>query len=608
MLVTDPRKRPTAEECQKSLWFREWADKHRTKEDSRMNPNVVKALVNFKELSDMRKLLCEVLSFTLLPEQITDLRKEFEKVDTDGSGEISLAGLKQVLIENAGAGTLGALTEKEVEDIFNAMRIRKTETRIHWHEFIAAGLSQCKVDERNLRLAFDRVDSSHKGYIIFEDVMDLLGRDAAGSEEAMRTMWGDSIQASQIQNAQITYDDFLLLVKGQTREDQTKQHRLIPSVVKPTLDVLHEVTSLGSETEEDISNMNLSKLPSSPIGLYGKTGEESEYTSDEYPVFIEDVEENVSIAPRSPENQQPVVPIVETPLPLFKLSIPNLSPKSTKSRYLIARGRSRSVDDNDSSDEKEVDKNQPSSKEVPDNVDNDESNSSLVVNRKLYREHREFRIALLEASKRFEDEQFQRTRAELQEKQKEDDTPHFGAGLVMKHGHAKGLSSKSIRKLMMQRHEEQQHLVEKATRRTGRRDRRARKKTISDMSGMIGGFKTEKEPSNKNVSVVKAMYVSPLDNFADGKEEVKSITAQTEQNLHLEIAHRKPTIPGKFTKTNDPFIQIGNVIGIDFNEEDKEGSEHLSESSRIINSEKSSISLSRSDGNLGAHDDTEQNT
>ena len=123
MLVTDPRKRPTAEECQKSLWFREWADKHRTKEDSRMNPNVVKALVNFKELSDMRKLLCEVLSFTLLPEQITDLRKEFEKVDTDGSGEISLAGLKQVLIENAGAGTLGALTEKEVEDVSKVLAL-----------------------------------------------------------------------------------------------------------------------------------------------------------------------------------------------------------------------------------------------------------------------------------------------------------------------------------------------------------------------------------------------------------------------------------------------------------------------------------------------------
>ena len=49
--------------------------------------------------------------------------------------------VKQVLMTNAGAGSLGALTEAEVEDIFNAMRVRKTETRIHWHEFIAAGLS-----------------------------------------------------------------------------------------------------------------------------------------------------------------------------------------------------------------------------------------------------------------------------------------------------------------------------------------------------------------------------------------------------------------------------------------------------------------------------------
>ena len=84
-------------------------------------------------------------------------------MDTDGSGEISLSALKQVLVTNASEGSLGALTEEEVEDVFNAMRVKKAETRIHWHEFIAAGLSQCQVDDRNLRLAFDRLDSDHKG-------------------------------------------------------------------------------------------------------------------------------------------------------------------------------------------------------------------------------------------------------------------------------------------------------------------------------------------------------------------------------------------------------------------------------------------------------------
>lgn len=169
LLLTDPKARPTAQAAQEHSWVKEWANRARSENDNVLNPNVVNALVNFKEFSDMRKLLCEVLSFTLLPEQIKDLRKEFETLDTDGSGEISLSALKQVLVTNAGAGSLGALTEEEVEDIFNAMRVKKTETRIHWHEFIAAGLSQCEVDDRNLRLAFDRLDNDHKGVSSISD-------------------------------------------------------------------------------------------------------------------------------------------------------------------------------------------------------------------------------------------------------------------------------------------------------------------------------------------------------------------------------------------------------------------------------------------------------
>ena len=166
LLVLNPKERPTAREAQKHAWLKEWASRQSiagNQAEKVLNPNVVKALVNFKEYSHFRKLLSEVLSFTLLPEQIVDLRKEFELLDTDGSGEISLKGLKEVLLKKGGSGALGALNEDEVEDIFNAMRVNKAETRIHWHEFIAAGLSQCQVDDRNLRLAFDRLDGDHKG-------------------------------------------------------------------------------------------------------------------------------------------------------------------------------------------------------------------------------------------------------------------------------------------------------------------------------------------------------------------------------------------------------------------------------------------------------------
>jgi calcium-dependent protein kinase len=218
-LVTDPRTRPTAAESQKDHWIKEWVKRHRRERDGldggggKLNPNVVNALVNFKNYSDMRKLLCEVLSFTLLPDQIAGLRGEFEKMDTDGSGEISLQALKQVLLENAGAGSLGALTEEEVEDIFNAMRVRKDEPTIQWHEFIAAGLSQCKVDDRNLKLAFDRLDSDHKNYISLADMMDLMGN--AYSETALKEMFQDTLNLGSTEEARITYDDFLRLMKGQ---------------------------------------------------------------------------------------------------------------------------------------------------------------------------------------------------------------------------------------------------------------------------------------------------------------------------------------------------------------------------------------------------------
>mmetsp|Transcript_3993 Transcript_3993/g.11384 ORF Transcript_3993/g.11384 Transcript_3993/m.11384 type:complete len:1156 (+) Transcript_3993:1893-5360(+) len=248
LLVTNPKFRPTASNAQKLPWLKEWAYKTKTDNDHILNPNVVRALVNFKEFSDMRKLLCEVLSFTLLPEQIKDLRKEFEIMDTDGTGEITLDNLKQVLVSNAEAGSLGALTEEEVVDIFNAMRVNKEETTIHWHEFIAAGLTQCRVDDRNLRLAFDRLDSDHKGYITLKDIVNLVGSEDMASEQEMRNMWTESMEHVGGNQDHITYDHFLLIMKGQTEKAVFQHHidmELRPKLLESVPEVEDELPSPG---------------------------------------------------------------------------------------------------------------------------------------------------------------------------------------------------------------------------------------------------------------------------------------------------------------------------------------------------------------------------
>ena len=217
LLVLNPRKRPTAKECQKHAWLQEFT-KNVDKESKALNPKTLSALRNFRNFSDMRKLLCEVIGFTLLPEQISDLRKEFEKLDVHQTGEISLEALKQVLLNNAEKGALGGFTEEEVEDIFNSLRLHKSDKTIHWHYFLAAGLSELPVDERNHRLAFDKIDTEGKGYITFEDVIGLLGPyQLKRREDSIKGQWTESAEICHA-GSHIYFEDFVRMMESQEME------------------------------------------------------------------------------------------------------------------------------------------------------------------------------------------------------------------------------------------------------------------------------------------------------------------------------------------------------------------------------------------------------
>lgn len=305
LLALNPEDRiASAEIAQQHPWIVNWSSKYNDASD-KLSPSVVKNLVEFKEYGDMKKLLCEVLSFTLLPDQIEDLKKEFEILDTNGSGEITMESLKKVLIASASDGSLG-LTDEEVVDIFNAMRVNQSQTTIHWHEFIAASLSLCKVDDRNLRIAFDRLDSDHKGYISLENVLNLMGYAEEDQKEEMKRMYMDEMTlGGESKEEGIAYEDFVLLMKGQTKSGRTKQN---------------SSSSLRLEFQESKENDS-----------YVRRGS--------------------------------------------KLKFAVHLPEHDKGNLLFS----------------------------------DEHKSSLEINRNLYRTHRQFRIQVLEASKRFEELQLRRS-------------------------------------------------------------------------------------------------------------------------------------------------------------------------------------------------------
>jgi len=617
LLVTDPNNRPTATDCQQLTWLRDYEEKN-GQHSHELNPNVIQSLVNFKEYSDMRKLLCEVLSFTLLPDQIIELRKEFEKLDTDGSGEISLSGLKQVLIQNAGAGSLGALTETEVEELFHAMRIRKSETTIHWHEFIAAGLSQCKVDERNLQLAFERLDSDHKGYITLDNVMDILGSDIEGNTDAINTMWGDSMKVCRCRGSgKITYEDFVLLMKGQTKEEVCEE----PCVFK-TLDLVPEGIKKTTPTKYPASpKITPVKISVSPFGGFLESPSTSSTLGLGYdgPLTIEcDSDEEITPCSKSKDLNWLTPTVVLNPKTQIntdtcKAILTNISPCSKFRPPLpdqlniseLSRQRSRSVDEADTSthisscQEKTNKTTLPLTSKLPklppggsirraillphnDFGNIDETQTPLVINRKLYRAHRQLRLAVMASSKRLEEEQMRRTRMELRQRKEQMNTTGIqtGAGLVMKHGHIRESSSESIHLLLKQRQLEHEAKLTNASLRCGR-GRRTRKKTTSDMSSMMleSDRIWKEEPNNvkSNNHEKQSSYPesnklpwSRIDSFhnistliegtEDGSSHEHTSDTCESSDTHEEVGLtnigqlRKATVPGQFRKTEDPFL------------------------------------------------------
>jgi len=592
LLVVNPMARPTARQAKESKWLQMWErwENSGNEVDSMINPNVVKALVGFKEYSDMRKLLCEVLSFTLLPEQIQGLRKEFEKYDQDGTGEITLSALKKVLIGNASTGSLGGLTEEEVVDIFNAMRVRKGETSIHWHDFIAAGLSQCQVDERNLRLAFERLDQEHNGFITFENVMDLVGEGSFENEDQMLKIWGESMKDANLRF--IDYENFVLLMKGQKQRESLVGLAVVPettfeegeddrrnsigchgSFLEQEFSLLPLDAAMTNTTALDKPELSLEELSSpdhlivaantspSPSKAFVRMGSNSfvdnfeEVEQDDSPLSMDDdvvkssggggltINEQVGFeVPNLGHLTHPQTP-ARGPADCYRpksvvkstagidpqltpgSALPNLpnSPRSSWPQPITTRGRSVSLDEKDASSSSDA-------QDIEGKLIEDRTKLPLIINRPLYRAHRELRHSVTEACNKFEDKQMRRAKEELRTST---------VGLVMRHG--QDMSGQSIKIFLKKTLEEQQKKVDKANRRGGR-GRRSLERTISDMSGMVA------EPE-----VILPEGSTALNASITGVGNVPKLEALVPANEN-EYSLRNPTKPGEFRKTNyDPF-------------------------------------------------------
>ena len=411
--------------------------------------------------------------------------------------------------------------------------------------------------------------------------MNLVGNDSHVSEESMRKMWVDSMKAVNCSAAEISYEDFLLLMKGQTREtaegEESTQRRRSLDFASTQYRRSEEKNDIASSPSMQ-RTLKSSLMPLTPIA--SGSGSDDMMDLDDTPLSMDDGEglENSLSLPVGPSlTLTPPSSPKKTDYNISPMSDPrmNLSPSFLDTATdlpqvplpkpgVYVRKRSRSFDTTefsktlgtatrgrDSSEYGEklfvADARRAVALPARDASTNDENKSALQVNRQLYRKHRQMRLAVTEASKRFEEQQANHARKYLlaQEAEKAKG-PSKIAGLVMRRVENKTVSSEAVKKLLEQNRREQQEVMKVASLRGGR-GRRTRKKTISDLSGMMGSLSQEDIVMNAlNAQTRK----DPVNNSLPSVIEV----APTKDNSDLV---RGATVPGEFKKVQDPFSAHG---------------------------------------------------
>eukprot|EP00928_Gymnodinium_smaydae_P055837 TRINITY_DN39316_c0_g1_i1.p1 TRINITY_DN39316_c0_g1~~TRINITY_DN39316_c0_g1_i1.p1 ORF type:complete len:540 (-),score=135.56 TRINITY_DN39316_c0_g1_i1:60-1679(-) len=176
LLESDPLKRPSAEEALQDPWIL-GRDSLAQADAPMLDKSVVDSLLQFSHASSFRKACMHMVAWSSTNEQRANLRKEFLKMDSDGSGSITLVELKQVLEAHV------EISDAELRRIFAALDHNNTQT-VNYSDFLAATMSNDMYlsDDKMLENTFRRFDVGGTGYITKDNLRSILGRAYDGSK------------------------------------------------------------------------------------------------------------------------------------------------------------------------------------------------------------------------------------------------------------------------------------------------------------------------------------------------------------------------------------------------------------------------------------------
>ncbi|BBN07167.1 calcium-dependent protein kinase [Marchantia polymorpha subsp. ruderalis] len=184
LLVKDPRARLTASQALSHPWAREGGDAS----DIPLDISVLSNMREFVKYSRLKQMALKALASTLDGEEIADLRDQFDAIDMDKNGTITLEEIKQALAKD----TPWSVKETRVVEILKAMDSNR-DGMVDFDEFVAATLHVHQLEEsdtdkwqRRSRAAFEKFDFDKDGFITAEELKVVL--QATGTKGNMETL------------------------------------------------------------------------------------------------------------------------------------------------------------------------------------------------------------------------------------------------------------------------------------------------------------------------------------------------------------------------------------------------------------------------------------
>ncbi|XP_076919377.1 calcium-dependent protein kinase 28-like [Bidens hawaiensis] len=168
LLVKYPRARLTAAQALSHPWVRENGN-------ASMIPLDISVLSNMREFvkySRLKQIALRALASTLDEEEISDLKDQFQAIDVDKNGAISLEEMRQALAKDVP----WKMKDSRVLEILQAMD-SNTDGLVDFSEFVAATLHVHQLEEHNnekwqrmSKAAFEKFDVDKDGFITAEEL------------------------------------------------------------------------------------------------------------------------------------------------------------------------------------------------------------------------------------------------------------------------------------------------------------------------------------------------------------------------------------------------------------------------------------------------------